>query len=180
MIPNHNYLIVSAIGTHRLEILPDLARACFQCGCNVLNSKMSALGQDMAIILFLRGNWGAIAKMEALLPNLAQRLGLTIQIHRTQEAVQSDQTISYSIQVVAIDKIGILSGISDFFQKFAVQIEEMSSYTYRSSAGTQMISLHFKIHISNKLHLATLRVQFMSYCDDNNLDSFMEPLKAPA
>ncbi len=180
VIPIYNYLIVSAIGSHRLEIIGDLARACLQCGCNVLNSKINALGQDMAIMLFLCGNWGAIAKMEATLPSLEQRLGLTIQARRTHEPTTLDHTISYTIQIIAIDRIGILSGISDFFNKFAIQIEEISTHTYLSSTGTRMVTLHFKISVPDKVHLATLREQFMSYCDDNNLDSFMEPLKSPA
>ena len=180
MVPIYNYLIVSAIGSHRLETLSDLARTCFQCGCNVLNSKINALGQDMAIMLFLCGNWSAIAKMEASLPSLAQRLGLSIQVRRTHEVTATVEAISYTVQVVAIDKIGILSGISDFFQKFAIQIEEISTQTYLSPTATRMVSLHFKINISDKVHLATLREQFIGYCDDNNLDSFMEPIKNPS
>jgi glycine cleavage system transcriptional repressor len=179
VIPIYNYLIVSAIGNHRLETLSDLARVCFQCGCNILNSKINALGQDMAIMLFLGGNWGAIAKMEATLPSVAQRLGLAIQTRRTHEASRTEQIMSYNVQIVAIDRPGILSGISDFFKKFAIQIEEVSTSTYIST-GTRMVSLHFKINIADKVHLATLREQFMNYCDNNNLDSFMEPFKSPS
>ncbi len=172
-----NYLILSAIGLNRAEIISELSRICLQCGCNLLNTKSNVLGEDLAIVMFLSGNWGAIAKMETALPSLEQRLGLSIQARRTQEPSITGQSMPYSIQIVAIDRAGILNEIADFLLKEGVQIEELSSYTYIAHSGTRMASLHFKLNIPEKVHLATLREEFMTYCDDKNLEGFIEPLR---
>lgn len=172
-----NYLIISAIGLNRPNIISELSRACFQCGCNLLNTKINLLGQDLAFTLFLSGNWGAIAKMETTLPALEQRLDITTQTRRTQEPSIIEQSMPYTIQIVAIDRPGILNESSDFFQKLGIQMEEISSHTYVTHPGTRMASLHFKINVPENIHLATLREKFMSYCDDKNLEGFIEPLR---
>lgn len=180
MIPIHNYLIISAIGSNRPETTQELTRACLQFGCNLLNSKITVLGQELAITLFLAGNWGAIAKMEASLPTLEQRLGLNIQSKRSHEVENKGQLMAYTLQVVAIDRSGILNEIADFIQKQGIQIEEVSAHSYTTHTNTQMASLHLKINIPSSVHLATFREKFMSYCDDHNFDSFIEPLRSPA
>lgn len=172
-----NYLIISAIGLNRPDIISELSRACLQCGCNLLNTKINLLGEDLAMVLFLSGNWGAIAKMETTLPSLEQRLGISIQARRTQEPNVTGQSMPYTIQITAIDRAGILNEVSDFFLRLGVQTEEVSSHTYVTNPGTRMASLHFKINIPEKVHLATLREDFMAYCDKKNLDGFIEPLR---
>lgn len=177
MIPVHNYLIVSALGIHRPETISELSRTCLLAGCNILNIKTHILGRDLAIMLYLAGNWGAIAKIEAILPSMEPRLGLAIQARRTNEASFTGQFMTYTIQVTAIDRNGILNGISDFLLKFATPIEEVSAHTYLTHTGTRMASLQLKIHVPENIHFATLREQFMSYCDDHNLDGFLEPAR---
>ncbi len=172
-----NYLILSAIGSNRPDIISELSRACLQCGCNLLNTKINLLGEDLAIVMFLSGNWGAIAKMEDLLPSLEERFNFAIQSRRTQEPTAIGQSMPYNIQVVAIDRAGILTEIADFLLRQGVQTEELSSHTYVTHPGTRMAALHFKINIPEKVHLATLREEFMAYCDDKNLEGFIEPLR---
>jgi len=172
-----NYLILSAIGLNRPDIISELSRACWQCGCNLLNTNSNLLGEDLAVVMFLSGNWGAIAKMETTLPSLEQKLGLSIQARRTQEPSVTGQSMPYTIQVIAIDRTGILTEISDFLLGHSVQTEELSSHTYVTHPGTRMASLHFKINIPEKVHLATLREEFIAYCDDKNLEGFIEPLR---
>lgn len=177
MIPVNNYLIVQVVGNNRPNIISELSRAFVNCGCNLLNTKLNILGNDLAVHFFLSGNWGAIAKMEATLPSLEQKLSLSIQARRTTEPSYTHSTIAYTIQVTAIDKPGILNGIAEFLYSMNIPIEEISAYTYTPHTNTRMVSLLIKINIPDTTHLATFREQFMNYCDDNNLDSFLEPAR---
>ncbi len=153
-------------------------RACTQSGCNILNSKINLFGKEITVALFVAGNWGTIAKMEATLPSLEQKLGLNISIRRTNESPSINNSMPYNIQVSAIDKLGIMSGLTDFLGRFDIPIEEIAANTYLSSNGTRMANLNFKINVPEKIHLATLREQFINYCDDNNLDAFLEPSRS--
>ncbi len=178
MIPSHNYLLVSAIGTNKPDIISDFARSCAQYGCNLLNTKINVLGKEIAITVLLSGNWGAIAKMEANLSTIEERLGLVVQTRRTHEVDTHDKLMSYTLQVIAIDRNGILNEITDFLGKFSVLVEEVAAHTYCTSNGTEMASLNLKIHIPSSAHLATFREKFMGYCDDHNFDGFLEPLRS--
>lgn len=177
MVPTHNYLIIQALGHNRAEIMHELVRACTHCGCNILHSKVTVLGSELSIMLFLAGNWGAIAKLEATLPSLEQKLGLSLFSRRTREYTPPGQSMAYSIQITAIDKPGILGGIIDFFYHAHIPTEEISAHTYFTQVGTRMAALQLKIQIPDKVHLATLREQFLNYCDDHNLDALLEPFR---
>lgn len=172
-----NYLIISALGPYRPEILNELARSCTQCGCNVLNVKTIVIGKEIALTLFLSGNWGAIAKIEAALPGLEKRLELNLISRRSNEYGQPEKTMTYTVQIAAIDKAGILNGLSDFLFRMAIPVEEMNAHTYLAANGTRMASINLKIHIPETAHLATLREQLITYCEDNNLDAFLEPIR---
>jgi len=178
MITTHNYLLISAIGNNKPDIISDFARSCAQYGCNLLNTKINVLGKEIAMTVLLAGNWGAIAKMEANLSQIEERLGLVVQTRRTHEAEQKDQLMSYTLQVIAIDRNGILNEITDFLGKFSVLTEEVSAQTHRNANGTEMAILNLKIHIPGSVHLATFREKFMNYCDDHNFDGFIEPLRS--
>lgn len=173
----YHYLIMTALGQQRPETLSEISRVCTQCGCNLLNIKINTHGNEIAMVLYLAGNWGAIAKIETAIPTLEQRLGLKLTAKRGTEAKQLGQAMVYSIQVTALDKPGIMQGLTSFFYQLSIPIEEISGHTYFTNTGTRMVSLSAKIYISDKVHLATLREQFMTHCDDNNLDAFLEPLR---
>lgn len=173
----HHYLIILAVGKNQKDVVSELLRACTQCGCNILNSKIHALGQELSISLFVSGNWSAIAKMEASLPSLEQRFGLKLCVRRTAESIQTARAMAYSIQISAIDKEGILSGITDFFSRLGIPIEEVAAHTHASHTGTRIANLSLRINVPDKVHLASLREKFISYCDDHNLDAFLEPMK---
>ncbi len=177
MVSVYNYLIVSAVGTNRAGILSELSRTYAQYGCNLLQSKINVLGQDLAAFFFLAGNWGAIAKLEAALPALEQRLSLSIHSRRTQDLPTTVPLMSYAVQVIAVDRSGILNELIDLFQKEAAQVEEVSTHTYPNSTGTVMLSVQLKIHLPTTVHLATLRDAFMNYCDNQNFEGFLDPAR---
>lgn len=166
-----------ALGQSRLNSLNEVIRACSQCGCNLLNVKHTVLGKDTTMVLFVSGNWSAIAKMEATLPSLEQRLNLKLTASRTTEQRYSGKSSAYSIEITAIDKPGILSGVTEFLLQADIPIEEVSGTSFLTHLGTRMSSLNIKINIPENIHLATFREDFLSYCDAHNLDAFLEPLR---
>lgn len=177
MIPINNYLIITAIGPQRLDLINEISRACTQQGGNLLNVKINALGHDLALFFLVSGNWGAIAKIETALPHLEQRLGVKLLAKRTTENHVPGKFMTYAIQVTAIDKLGILQGLTEFLLKHSIPIEEVSGNTFLTHIGTRMLSLTIKIFITDKIHLATFREHFIAYCDDYNLDAFLEPIR---
>jgi glycine cleavage system transcriptional repressor len=178
MAPIHNYLIVSVLGPNRPGMMSELSRTYDHYGCDLIHSQMNVLGQDLSAYFFLSGNWGAIAKLEAALPALEQRLSLSIQSRRTQELTPTQPLMTYSLQVIAVDRGGILNELFDLCQKETVFVEESCSYTYLNSTGTIMFNAQLKVHIPTNVHVATLRDVLMNYCDEHNCEGFLESLRS--
>ena len=176
-IPMNNYLVVTALGADSSDIVNQFTQNLANCGGNILNTRMTTLGSEFAIMVLIEGSWGAIAKIETSLPAIENHLGLITSIRRTTPRNTSQKTMTYVVHVVTIDRTAILTDLSQFFSTQDINIEDVSAHTYYAHTGTRMVAITMNINISVNVHLPTLREQFMTYCDALNLDAGMEPLR---
>jgi glycine cleavage system transcriptional repressor len=137
---------------------------------------MTSAGQEFAMIMHISGSWSTIAKLEAALPNLGKKHNLSIESRRTQPKTQSHPILPYAIQIIGLDKPGILGEIAHFFSSESIMIHTLTMDTQiLPSSHSQIVSINLTIQIPAKTHLATLRERFLEYCEDRNLDALMEP-----
>ena len=178
MPESKNYLVLSALGKDRSGIVDELSKTILQDGCNITDSRMTVLGGEFAILLMVEGNWNMLSKLENAIPELERQLGLTIIAKRTEERAASADLIPYGVEVVSLDHPGIVHHLASFFSSRKINIEDLSTSTYAAAhTGTPMFSVHMTVGIPSDLHIATLREEFMEFCDSLNLDAILEPLK---
>jgi len=172
-----NYLVISSIGTDQPGIVNELAKACSSNSCNIIDSRMTVLGGEFAIMMMVSGSWDSIAKLENSIPALSKSLNLTTTVKHTGERCNKP-TIAYSVNVVALDNPGIVHEIAQYFSRQEINIDDLQTGTYSAPhTGTQMFNLSMVIRIPSTTHIASLREEFMDFCDDLNLDSIIEPLR---
>lgn len=170
-----NYLVISSIGSDRPGIVNELAKACSANNCNIVDSRMTVLGGEFAVIMMISGSWDAIGRLESALPAISQKLDLTTTVKHTQQRDASPSMV-YAVNVVALDNPGIVHEIANFFSAQNINIDDLHTGTYSAPhTGTQMFNLSMSIRLSADTHIATLREQFMDFCDDMNLDAMIEP-----
>jgi glycine cleavage system transcriptional repressor len=173
------FLVISAVGTDHPGLVNDLSRAILEQGCNIEDSRMTVLGGEFAAILLVEGKWNTLAKVENALPELQRTLGMTIICKRTGERSRNEQKLPYAVDVIAMDHPGIVNKLAGFFAERGINIEDMATTTYAAAhTGTPMFSVHMTVGIPSDTHIATLREEFMDYCDGLNLDAVLEPVKA--
>ena len=173
-----NYLVVSTLIDNSSEIIHTFAKLAKSSGCNIVESRFNVLGQELSIMLFLSGSWNEIAKMEDLLHKLETELKINILMHRTQTPDLNGESMPYAVDVVGIDRPGIILEITDFMSNSNLIIQDMSSNTYKASqTGAKMFSLHMTVNISLDTSIAAIRGDFIDFCDRLNLDAIMEPIK---
>jgi glycine cleavage system transcriptional repressor len=173
-----NHLVISALGHDRPGIINDLAKIFVDYQCSIVDSRMTVLGAEFAIIMMVSGTWDSVAKLENALPAITGNLGLTTIIKQTQSR-QPIQSISYSVNVVALDHPGIVHDIANFFSRRNINIVDLETGTYSAPhTGTKMFNINMSITIPADTHLATLREEFMVFCDDRNLDALIEPIRS--
>jgi len=175
---NKNHLVISALGADRPGIVNDLSLAIFNSGCNIVDSRMTVLGGEFAIILLVSGNWNNLAKLETSLSKIEDKLGLTIISKRTEPQKREQMLLPYTVEVVSIDHPGIVYQLANFFSTRNITIHDLNTYSYFAAhTGTPMFSVHMTVNIPAEIHIAVLRDEFMDFCDQLNLDAILEPIK---
>ena len=68
--------------------------------------------------------------------------------------------------------------LAAFFSRNGLIIEELQTSTYPAPhTGTPMFSVVMTVGIPADVHIATLRGDFLDYCDELNLDATFEPVR---
>ncbi|NIR59462.1 MAG: glycine cleavage system protein R [Gammaproteobacteria bacterium] len=174
-----HYVAITAVGADRPGLVETLARAVFDAGCNIEESRMSVLGDQFAVILLASGAWNTIAKLEAQMPALEQRTGLKLVTKRTDRSAPRERLLPYAVDVIAADHPGIVYNLTSFFAGREINIQELITNSYYAAhTGTPMFSVHMTLQIPAEMHIASLRDEFMDLCDQLNLDAVMEPVKS--
>jgi glycine cleavage system transcriptional repressor len=178
MPSKNHHLVISALGKDRPGIVDQLARIVFELDCNITDSRMTVLGGEFAILLLVEGPWNLLAKLEDQVPEMQDRLDLTITTRRTEERAGEANLLPYGVDVVALDHPGIVYSLASFFSEKKINIEDMTTSSYAAAhTGTPMFSVRMSIGIPADIHIAALRDEFMDFCDSMNLDAVLEPIK---
>ncbi len=173
----NSYLVITALGADHGTYVPHLMQTICNCGGNILNTRMTTLGNEYGIMLLVAGSWGAIAKIEATLPSIEQKLSIITTTRRTTPKQTRKKAMMYSVHAVTIDREGILNDLTQFFTSQNINIADIDAHTYLGHNGTLMSSMTLNVHIPAATHLPTLREKFLLYCDSLNLDAGLEPLR---
>ena len=80
-------IVLSVIGTDRAGIVQEISRVILDCGGNIEESRMTALGAEFAMLLLVSGNWHTLTKLESGLDKLTEDGTLTIHLKKTGEPV---------------------------------------------------------------------------------------------
>lgn len=171
-------LVISALGANSAQVVRNLTKVVLECGGNIKESRMAALGSDFAMLLLVTGNWHTMNKLEQDLSRHAEADGLVMQVKRTEPREIVRELLPYAVDVVGLDQPGIVNNLSSFFAARNVEIGDVTTRTYlANSTGTPMFSVQMLINIPASVHISGLREEFMEFCDQLNVDAIIEPVK---
>lgn len=174
-----NHMLLCAVGPDRPETLKRITGRILETGCNVEESRIAQLGGETAMTFLISGPWDAIAKLESALPRMAERNGLQFLVRRTEPRTLEGGFLPYAVEVVAADRSGIVHRLTEFFTARGILIDNLASSRYTAvQTGTDMFSAHLSVSVPSDLHIASLRDEFMEFCDGLNLDAVIEPIKS--
>ncbi len=172
-------VVISAVGTDRPGVVHGISQSILECGGNIVESRMSVLGSEFAMLMLVSGTWHTIVKLESDLPKLGEDGGLFVNVRRTKDRPARDNLLPYAIDVVCLDQPGIVANLARFFASRDIEIAELITHSYSAAhTGAPMFSVQMSVNIPSTLHISTLREEFMDFCDQYNLDAILEPVKA--
>ncbi len=173
-----SFLVITALGEDKPGIIDKLTETVVECNCNVIDSRMSVLGGEFAIMLMVSGKWNQLAKLEDTVNAASESCGLAIICKRTEPSKPVTDLMPYSIEVISIDQPGIVHELARFFSSRNINIHELNTTQYAAAhTGTPMFALHLTANIPASMHIAGLRDEFLDFCETQNMDATMEPMK---
>ena len=170
------YLVISAIGEDKPGIINALSKVATQHQCNILDTRMTVLGGEFALLMMISGDASQLEVASQGLTDTANRLDLTTILKRTQPRKVASTSRPYRVEVVAIDHPGIVTEIAGFFSSRDINIEEMETGAYAAAhTGTPMFSLEMTVNLPGTVSIAGMKDAFINFCDERNLDATIEP-----
>ncbi len=171
-----NQLVVSAIGEDQTGLVNRLSECVLDNSCNIEDSRMVILGGEFAVLLLVSGNWNNIAKLESQLTGMQDKLGMQITAKRTESKPLQGNYLPYAVDVIALDHPGIVNNLASFFSHRQINIQDLSTSSYAAAhTGSPMFSVHMLLDVPADTHIASLREEFQTFCDQLNLDAGIEP-----
>lgn len=173
----NNFLVITASGADKLGLVEQLAGRIADCGCNIEECSMTVIGGQFSFITKVSGAWHALSKLEGQMSSLVAQLGITITHQRTGKSERT-AAIPYTVEAVAMDRPDIVHNLAAFFTRNSINIEELQTSTYFAPhTGSPLTSVVMTVGIHAKIHIPSLREDFLDYCDELNLDATLEPVR---
>ena len=173
-----NQLVIAALGEDQPGLVDRLSGWVLESGCSIADSRMTVLGGEFAVLLLVAGNWNSLAKLESQCDAMQDQLGMTLNIKRTEPKSAEGDFLPYGVDVVALDHPGIVHNLANFFSQRSINIQDLSTSSYAAAhTGTQMFAVHMTLDVPADTHIASLREEFLDFCDRLNLDAVIEPVK---
>ena len=125
-----SYIVLTAVGENNPQIIEKCSRAIKECGCNIVDCRVLTLGNELSLSMMLSGSWSSVAKLEHMLPSLKNKLNLEFQFRRTAPPDKPAQAMPYAIEIVSMDRIGVVHDIAEFLVNNDISIQDMFTNTY--------------------------------------------------
>jgi len=172
-------VVLSAVGVDRAGVVNDLSKVILDCGGNIEESRMTALGSEFAMLLLVSGNWAAIGKLEKALAKLTEDKPLSINIRKTDVRSANENSMPYGIDIVSLDQPGIVFRLANFFAARDIEIADLSTRKYAAAhTGSPMFAIQMSINVPASVSISHLRDEFHDLCDQLNLDAILDPVKS--
>ncbi|MFK8051781.1 MAG: glycine cleavage system protein R [Woeseiaceae bacterium] len=171
-------LVISAVGPDRTGVVHDLTQVVMKNDGNILESRMTALGSEFAMLLLVSGHWHTISKLEQALDAFAEQADLKLSLRSTSSKKGTSDKLPYACDLICMDQEGIVFNVSGFFSARSIEIAELNTKSYAAAhTGTPMFNIQANLGVPNTLSIAQLREEFMQFCDHMNIDGILEPIK---
>lgn len=150
-------VVITGAGRDRVGIVAELADFLFSLGCNLLDSSMTLLRGEFALILMiaLPENM-SFEEFSTGLAKVQEKLGLNFSVRELSKEELSEQDepeFQYFITVYGADKPGIVSGITQKLAQLNLNITDVQTKSVKQDNGeifVMMLELTSRAHLQAK------------------------------
>lgn len=175
-----NTVVITGSGRDRVGIVAELAAALFDVGCNLLDSSMTLLRGEFALILMVAlPDDLAVEELKKKVDALQSRLQLTLSLRvlAPEELLEHEtERFQFIVSVYGADKPGIVAGITRTLADLDMNVSDVQ--TKKISQGEREIFVMMLELSSNKeVSAAFLTERLNPHCKDLGVDLTVRELE---
>jgi glycine cleavage system transcriptional repressor len=170
------WFALSAIGRDRPGIVADLAELIYECDCNLEDSSMTVLGSEFAVLLLLSaGSPDAERRLASGCKRLEWEKRLTV-FFRPLEGepvpyTARERTRRHGLQVIGVDRAGIVAKIARCLADHGVSIAEMTTQTRpEPESGTPTFTMRMQLEVPARTDSEALGRRLQGLADELQVD----------
>ena len=170
-----SFMVLTAVGKDRPGLVNEITSLIHTAGANLEDSRMAILGGEFALLLLVAGSQATLAEIEAGVPKLEQKLGLSIVTKATERSAPAKRFLPYLLKVTGFDRPGIVHQVSELLARLDVNVASLESrVNFAPLSGTPMFILDAELQVPDQATLRRLRQDLTATCDEVDLDFTLE------
>jgi glycine cleavage system transcriptional repressor len=173
-------VILTGVGRDRVGIVAELTQALFELGCNLLDSSMTLLRGEFALILMteLPDNV-SIERLETSMAALEKQLGMRVHVRSMEpeellEAEASEEN-PFIVSVYGADKPGIVAKITRTLSDAGMNITDVQTKS-TGSAENKIFVMILEVTAPARVSVATLEQTLRSIGQQMQVDISVQAL----
>lgn len=171
--------MLTGVGKDRVGIVADVAELLLEIGCNLLDSSMTLLRGEFAIILMVRlSEGGTIEKVRKNVAAAEKRLGLTIHVRELgQDEIKDEESLDapHIISVYGADKPGIVAGITRALADLKINITDVETkYTGDSNTRKPVFLMIIEVTVPRGMETEHVRSELQAVSKKLGVDIAIE------
>jgi glycine cleavage system transcriptional repressor len=170
------WFALSAIGRDRPGIVADLAELIYECDCNLEDSSMTILGSEFAVLLLLSSSRpDAEPRLAAGCKRLEWEKRLTV-FFRALEGepvayAARERARRHALQVVGVDRAGIVAKIARCVADHGVNIAEMQTHSRpEPESGTPIYTMRMQLDVPGTVDVSALAKRLQAIGEQLQVD----------
>lgn len=170
------HAILTAIGVDRAGLVDEVSRFILDRGGNIEESRMVNLRGQFAMMLLVAGDESAIGRLRREQSQLGQSSGLQVEVRPTPDqphpsAPASSGSLPLRFVATAVDRAGIVHGISHLLRELNVNIESLETRLSPAPyTGSPVFEMEAELSAPRGTPVNQLRQRLGALCDEMNMD----------
>lgn len=172
-------IVLTGVGRDRVGIVAELSQILYELGCNLLDSSMTLLRGEFAVILMAQlPESQTLEGLRARLAQSEERHGMNVFLRElTEDEIneQEDEGTIYIISVYGADKPGIVAGVTRALANLGVNLTDVQ--TKRTSGAKSLFLMILEISRPNSISEDQLRATLEKASKDLGVETSMQAME---
>ena len=163
-------LIVTLLGSDRIDILSTLAKVVSDMGCNVLDSRQAVYGQEFSLTMIVEGSQSAVTKLELVLPHTSNQLNLLCLMKRTKDHCKQNLQHLAEVKIISPAASDDILQIIHFFRENKITVSAFrQKFVSEQNVNSNMMKCKMMVNIPVDIDIMQMNMQFQAFLQQLNL-----------